>query len=228
MKVLSGHALSNHVTASAEELVKEVTEIIRSCRAEMEGFSFTTDIWTSGTMDSFISLTVHWIDKDWILHRWTPFVRNFPDRHTGLLIKVKLDDMIASLGLDSPDIIKYVVNDNAANAVCAIKLSPDLIQILCAIHTLQLGIGDTFKDASVGPTMMTNVLKKGKALANIVKKSGPLMQELKKACAEVSISYTSLKNPNDTRWNSEVTSLSSIIKVEKALTWLVNRDTSGK
>ena len=120
--------------------------------------------------------------------------------------------MIASLGLDSPDIIKYVVNDNAANAVCAITLSPDLIQILCAIHTLQLGIGDTFKDASVGPTIMTNVLKKGKALANIVKKSGPLMQELKKAGAEVSISYTSLTNPNNTHWKSEVTSLSSILR----------------
>ena len=91
VKVLSGHALANHVTASADELVKEVTEIIRSCRAEMEGVSFTIDIWTSETMESFISLSVDWIDKDWILHRWTPFVRHFPDCHTGLLIKVKLD-----------------------------------------------------------------------------------------------------------------------------------------
>ena len=33
VKVLSGHAIAEHVTASAEELMKEVTEIIRSCRA---------------------------------------------------------------------------------------------------------------------------------------------------------------------------------------------------
>ena len=196
VKVLSGHALATHVTNSADELMKEVTAIIRTCRAEMEGVSFTTDIWTSATMESFISITVHWIDKDWNLHRWTPFVKHFPDRHTGQLIKVKLDEMITSLGLDSPDIVKYVVNDNA---VCAIKLSPDLIQILCAIHTLQLSVGDTFKDASVGPTMMKNVLAKGKALAKLVKKSGPLMQELKKACADVDIAYTTLKNPNETR-----------------------------
>ena len=228
VKVLSGHALATHVTNSADELMKEVTAIIRTCRAEMEGVSFTTDIWTSATMESFISLTVHWIDKDWNLHRWTPFVKHFPDRHTGQLIKVKLDEMITSLGLDSPDIVKYVVNDNAANAVCAIKLSPDLIQILCAIHTLQLSVGDTFKDASVGPTMMKNVLAKGKALAKLVKKSGPLMQELKKACADVDIAYTTLKNPNETRWHSEVTNLASILKVEKALTRLVNTDTTGQ
>ena len=54
------------------------------------------------------------------------------------------------------------------------------------------------------------------------------MQELKKACSEVNISYTSLKNPNETRWNSGVTNLSSIIKLERALTWLVNTDTSGQ
>ena len=225
VKVLSGHALATHVTTSAEELLQEVTAIIRNCRAEMEGVSFTTDIWTSATMESFISLTVHWIDKEWTLHRWTPFIRHFPDRHTGQLIKIKLDDMITSLGLDSPEIIKYVVNDNA---VCAIKLSPDLIQILCAIHTLQLSVGDTFKDASVGPTKMKNVLTKGKALAKLVNKSGPLMQELKAACAEVKISYTSLKNPNETRWHSEVTNLSSIIKLEKALMRLVNTDTTGQ
>jgi len=61
-----------------------------------------------------------------------------------------------------------------------------------------------------------------------VKRSGPLRQEFNLACAEVKISYTYLKNPNDTRWNSQVTNLSSIIRIEKALVWLVNNDTAGQ
>ena len=73
MEVLSRFALAKHVTKSADDLMKDVTSIIKTCRTEMEGVSFTTDIWTSATMDSFISLTVHFIDKDWILHWWTPF-----------------------------------------------------------------------------------------------------------------------------------------------------------
>ena len=228
VKVLDNSTLARHVSKSAEELLKEVTGIIKSCRKGMESVSFTTDIWTSLTMESLISLTVHWVVEAWYLHRWTPFVRHFPDRHTGAMINVKIDDMIESLGLSSSDVPKYVVNDNAANAVLAIKLSPDLIQILCAIHTLQLAIGDTFKDASVGPTAMKNVLQKGKLLANTVKKSGPLAQELKNACQEVGISYTTLKNPNDTRWNSAKTNIDSNIEIEKALAYLVSNDTTGQ
>ena len=138
--------------------------------------------------------------------------------------------MIEELGLDddNTNIVKYVVNDNASNAVLAIKLSPGLIQILCAIHTLQLGIRDTFKEAAVGPTQMKNVLQKGKNLANTVKKSGPLAQELKKACMEVGIQYTTLKNPSETRWNSSKTNLDSPIKIEKALNHLVSTDSTGQ
>ena len=172
--VISRINLAKHVTKNAEELLKDITAIIKSCRGDMECVSFTSDIWTSGNSESFISLTVHWIDKEWILHRWTPFVKHFPDRHTGKLIKVKLDEMIRNLGLDSQDIIKYVVNDNAANAV--LSISPDLIQILCSIHTLQLSVGDTFNDASVGPTKMKSVLEKGKSLAKLVKKSGAVIK----------------------------------------------------
>ena len=166
--------------------------------------------------------------RDWIIHRWTPFVRHFPDNHTGVNIKLNIDDMISRLRLDTLKIDKYVVNDNASNAVCAIKLSPDLTQILCANHTLNLAVEDTFKDVSVGVTTMKDVLAKGKVLSNAVKRSGPLMQEFKNACKEVGIAYTTMKNPNDTRWNSEVTNLSSILKVEKALIWLVNQDETGQ
>lgn len=228
VKVLDKSNLARHVTKSAKELVQEITAIIKSCKDELEGIAFTTDIWTSPTMEPFISLTVHFLDKNWLLHRWTPFVRHFPDRHTGVNIKLQLDEMIEALDLTSSDINKYVVNDNDASAVLAIKLSPNLVQILCAIHTLQLSVGDTFKYASVGTTKMKTILQKGKTLANTVKRSGPLKQELKMACAEVKISYYSLKNPNDTRWNSQITNLSSIIKIEKALVWLVNNDTTGQ
>ena len=156
------------------------------------------------------------------------FIQHFPDRHTGTTIKIKIDKMIKSLGLNTPGIIKYVINDNASNAVKAIKISLDLNQFLCAIHTLQLSIGDTFNDASVGPTAMKKILQNGKHLANTVKKFGPPAQELRKACQEVGIPYTTLKNPCETRWNSSKTNIDSHIKLEKALNHLVSTDTTGQ
>jgi hypothetical protein len=62
------------------------------------------------------------------LQRFTAFVSHFPSPHTGVNIKLKIDNMITGLGLDTPDVEKFVVNDNAANAVLAIKLSPNLNQ----------------------------------------------------------------------------------------------------
>ena len=53
----------------------------------------------------------------------------FPGSHTGAGIKVKLDKMIEELGLATPDLLKFAVNDNAANAKLAIKLSDYLIQV---------------------------------------------------------------------------------------------------
>ena len=165
--------------------------------------------------------------RDWHLHRWTPFVRYFPESHTGVAIKLSLGQMIEDLGLHVPEIWKVAVNDNASNCVKAIRLSDDLFQYLCAIHTLQLAIGDTLKATSVAGVSMKSLLKKCETLANHVKRSGPATLSLKAACKEVKISYTILKNPNKTRWNSQHTNLKSVIKLKPALVKLSNEDTCG-
>ena len=47
-------------------------------KSEFDCVGFTTDMWTSVSGNPFMSLTVHFIDKDWTLHRFTPFVAPFP------------------------------------------------------------------------------------------------------------------------------------------------------
>ena len=69
IKVKSRRTLTKHVETRAEEILKELCSVISTIREDMKSCSFTTDIWTSRSMDSYISLTVHFIDKDWILHR---------------------------------------------------------------------------------------------------------------------------------------------------------------
>ena len=74
---------------------------------------------------------------------------------------------------------------------------------------------------------MKHVLAKGKALSNFAKKSSNAMTSLKKGCAEKNMKYTTIKNPNETRWNSKHTNLTSIIKLKPALLHLANTDTTG-
>ena len=51
----------------------------------------------------------------WAMHRWTPFVQHFPQRHLGSTIALKLDSMLETLELTDPEVLKFCVNDNASN-----------------------------------------------------------------------------------------------------------------
>ena len=87
---------------------------------------------------------------------------------------------------------------------------------------------DTLKEVSVAGSEMKTVLLKGKDISNSVKRSGQMLQQLKNACKEEKVPYTTLKNPNDTRWNSRYMNLASIVKLKPALIRLSNEDTTGK
>jgi hypothetical protein len=63
VKVRSRWTLARHVMARADQVLKEVFDIIQACKEDMKSVSFTTDIWTDAAMESFISLTAHWIDR---------------------------------------------------------------------------------------------------------------------------------------------------------------------
>ena len=63
MKVKHPTSLSRMVDKSAEEVMKEITDIIRTVKEDLVSLGFTTDLWTSRAMDSYLSLTVSFIDR---------------------------------------------------------------------------------------------------------------------------------------------------------------------
>ena len=67
--------LSRMASSKAKTVLSQVCDIMAAVKPDLLSVCFTTDLWTSRTGDSFISLTSSFIDKDWHLHNWTPFVR---------------------------------------------------------------------------------------------------------------------------------------------------------
>ena len=63
------------------------------------------------------------------MHRWTPFVRHFKERHLGSTIALKLDGMLEQLELTSDDFYKFCVNDNAANMQVNEKLPVNIFYL---------------------------------------------------------------------------------------------------
>ena len=211
---------SRMISLKAKKVLKDVQDVITSLKGSIVSVSFTTDIWTSRAGDSYISLTVQFIDKEWKLHRWTPYVRHFPDRHTADAIAVQLDEMIESLGLNDIDVDLYSINDNAANMKAAIRSSMYLLEYNCDIHTLQLGIVDTFKSVDG----MKAVLDKSKQLATFTHKSPLAQGQLKKQANDDNLKFRKLKNPQETRWNSQHENMASVLHLKRSIIALCDND----
>ena len=143
VKVKHPRTLSRMVDKEADVLMADITAIIKTVKDDLVSLGFTTDLWTSRSLDSYISLTLSFIDRStiiimikaffimciiryWILHRWTPYCRHFTQRHLGSTIALKLDGMIEQLELTNPDLHKFCVNDNASNMQVELKSKANL------------------------------------------------------------------------------------------------------
>ena len=90
--------------------------------------------------------------------------------------------MLRDLQFD-PATDKVCVSDNASNMKVALRHSEQLREYYCNIHTLQLGIEDTFKNVHG----MTGVLSKGKNIAKFCHQSTVDMDELRDAAKKLVI-----------------------------------------
>ena len=72
--------VSKQVGVRAESVLSEVHDIISAVKHKVPSIGFTTDMWTSLAGDSYCSLTTSFIDEDFEMHRWVPFVKHFTPR----------------------------------------------------------------------------------------------------------------------------------------------------
>ena len=63
IKVKSRTTLSRHMKIRANKILNQIVANIREEKTFLKSVAFTTDVWTSITGDSYISLTVHYIDR---------------------------------------------------------------------------------------------------------------------------------------------------------------------
>lgn len=128
-----------------EEMQEKVKEHLHSDKETMMSAAFTTDIWTSRANDSFLSLTLHYIDKEFDLCSWTLDCCAFEGSHTAMAIKQELDKKIEALDLPAMCEV-FAIHDNGANMVLAAEISEHIdVDVRCCCHTLQLAIKDAFK-----------------------------------------------------------------------------------
>lgn len=108
-------------------------------REEMQFFALTSDIWTSLAMDSFMSLTIHYLTKDFKMKEFTLMVRQLSGRHTGDSIRATLSGALDEFNLDK-DKMAMMLRDNGSNMVKACE-DWGIPHFGCIGHCLHLIVG---------------------------------------------------------------------------------------
>lgn len=102
-------------------------------------FAATSDLWSSRTMDPYLSLTLHYIDDEWKLRNRCLETAYFPADHTSEMIAQGLRDMLSAWELAEDNLVA-ITTDNGANIVKAAQLNGWTRQ-QCFGHRLHLAIG---------------------------------------------------------------------------------------
>ncbi len=121
--------------------------LYEKCRGEIQrditavsDFATTTDLWSSRTMEPYMSLTIHYIDSDFTMKTRCLQTSFFPQDHTGEAISQGLKEALASWSLQEERLV-CITTDNGSNVVKAVALNK-WTRLQCFGHRLHLAIGE--------------------------------------------------------------------------------------
>uniref|UniRef100_A0A8C1F800 BED-type domain-containing protein n=2 Tax=Cyprinus carpio TaxID=7962 RepID=A0A8C1F800_CYPCA len=196
----------HHVHAKVVIKIKELLAVENA-----KHIAFTTDCW-SGSTESLMSLTAHFIDEEWNRVQVVLNVKAMSGSHTGEYIGQLFLDMLTEWDIDSERVL-LVLRDSGANVVKGMRLveMPDLS---CSAHTLQLVVNDGLQaQRAVG-----DILAKLKRCATHFGHSVPAKQRLEQIQKDVGLPEHRILQACPTRWNSTLHMLQRMQEQKRALT----------
>ena len=198
----------------SETLIPSVYDKLKLLVAELvqaqQYVSCTTDIWSSPVHDSLLSLTAHFITKEFERKQVCLQAVKFNDSHTGSNIASMINSCIQAWKLTEK--LTCIIRDNAANYVAGLR-DADIPNFGCLAHTLQLVIND----GVLVQRGVQELLGAARKLVGHYKHSNVSFQTLKQMQAQLGVPQHSLIQDEPTRWNSSFYMLQRLIEQRTAL-----------
>ena len=175
--------------------------------------SFTSDIWTSNhSVESFVSLTGHWIDKDFARCSAVLSAKHFPGSHTGENISHMICQMMTDWEI-SEDRQHILVRDGASNMALGLQLA-DISSVHCFLHILDLVI----KDSILSQRAIIDLCAKVRQIATHFNHSSLARQNIKNLQGEQGIQLPLFPVQDvSTRWNSTYLMLERAFHLKRSL-----------
>lgn len=187
-----------------EEVEREIE------REAVVNFSGTTDLWTSGSSDPYITFTMHYIDTTWQLRSYCLGATYLAEDHTGENIKESLLETLSEWNLDATKLVA-ITTDSGSN----VKLACALLHwrwLSCFGHNLDLAVRKALDDRRV-----TRLLKVCRQVIATFSRSWKKKRDLAKAQHEKQLPLHNLKADCVTRWGSSLAMLERITEQQEAI-----------
>lgn len=188
----------------------EVSLKSKKTLSEVEYVSVTTDIWTSDSNKSYISVTCHFVNKNLLISQVLS-TDEIVGPHTAENIGNILNKVFGDWEIN--DKVVTVVSDNGSNIKCAINEFLKKHHHPCVAHTLNLCVNDSLK---ANEALMT-ILKKCRNLVTHFKHSVLATEKLKNVQEQMGFPVLKVKQDVPTRWNSTLIMLERLLEIKNSL-----------
>lgn len=202
-KVLTQSILCKHYEKASANLKVLLNDV--------EYMAATTDIWTSDSNKSYITITGHCLYKD-ELQSLVLATRELPSPHTGEHVAEHSRQIFEEFGILQK--IVTIVSDYAANMKKAINQNLQKHHHPCIAHTLNLSVKETL----TGNPTLQDIIQKCKRIVAHFRHSAKSTEILSAKQMQMNMPILKLKQDIETRWNSISVMFARLCEVKIPLT----------
>ncbi|KAK0135825.1 Zinc finger BED domain-containing protein 1 [Merluccius polli] len=202
-------SISHTLSLNYSDLRDQVLTLVENSTA----LSFTTDIWTSVSMEAYMAVTCHFITQEWELCAFVLETKLMEVSHTGVNIAQQLGEAADAFAIPNYKRVA-VVHDNASNMkLCTetLKKEPEkwgnVQGVYCSGHTLQLCINTALKQDRIRRTVSA-----ARNLVGHFRKSAKATAALKEKQKQQNVVEHKLIQDVATRWNSTCEMLDRLVE----------------
>jgi len=189
---------------------REKSKVSSAISSDMQSFAITTDGWTSRSNCSYVSLTVHYISKDWEMCCHLLETAEVMTDHTAPNLAAGLKDSLERWKLPLGK-LTAAVTDNARNICLALEIL-DVMHVGCFAHTIQLGVQKVMDLPE-----MSKAIGRAKRLVSHFNHSCKSSYVLRRKQHDLKHDEQCLIQSVPTRWNSAYYMLERILKQQQPL-----------
>lgn len=212
------------------DYIAKITFQLKVCPGRV---CLTSDCWTSIATDGYLSLTAHYIDKNWVLQKKILNFSYMPPPHSGIALAEKIYSLVASWGIERK-LFTLTLDNASANNSCVELLKNQLnlqnclvdsgsfFHVKCCAHILNLIVKEGLKEVDVS-------IEKVRECVKYVKGSPSRKKKFVECVVHTFLdSKRSLKQDVPTRWNSTYLMISSALYYRLAFCHLELSDSNFK